>query len=183
MKSLQKYFVAILPPQEILKQVHDLKIELREEFGVKYALKSPPHITLKMPFVLEEKKVDLLRRSVEVLMENSPAFEVTLKAVDHFRRKVIFLQVILPDDFTEIQKKLVAHLKREFHLPIELSDSNYHPHMTVAFQDIKKADFDSIYDRVKSYDYHANFLVKDLWLLQKNEGVWKPLKSMEIGKK
>lgn len=51
-----KYFLAIVPDEAICDEVTILKEQLRDSFGLKYALRSPPHITLKMPFVHNEKK-------------------------------------------------------------------------------------------------------------------------------
>ncbi|HAH37632.1 MAG TPA: 2'-5' RNA ligase, partial [Algoriphagus sp.] len=34
MKNMQKYFLAILPPQEFLEKVEELKLHLREKFNV-----------------------------------------------------------------------------------------------------------------------------------------------------
>ena len=60
MKNMQKYFLAILPPQEFLEKVEELKLHLREKFNVKYALKSPAHVTVKMPFSYDEHKEEKL---------------------------------------------------------------------------------------------------------------------------
>ena len=44
------YFIAILPPDSIQKEVTDFKNHFLVKYGVRQALKSPPHITLLNPY-------------------------------------------------------------------------------------------------------------------------------------
>ena len=45
-----RFFIAILPPETIQREITDFKEEIARDFKSSHALKSPPHITLLMPF-------------------------------------------------------------------------------------------------------------------------------------
>ena len=50
-KSL--YFIAIIPPEKIRREIEELKKKISVAFNTKRALNSPPHITLIPPFRTE----------------------------------------------------------------------------------------------------------------------------------
>lgn len=180
MRSLQKYFLAILPPDEFLDQITHLKLDIKSEFGIKYALKSPAHITLKMPFLFDENKIERLTESISLLLQEIRPFSIQIRGVDQFRKRVVFLKVGKSTELIEMQEKIKKHLKREHHLVEELSDNNFHPHMTVAFQDIKKDQFDPLYRFIFERKVEFSFVVNSVVLLKKVDGIWKGDKSIDL---
>lgn len=181
MKDLQKYFLAILPPGELMEEVQALKLKLKEEFGTKFALKSPAHITLKMPFVYDQNRLERLEESLKGFLVNHSGFEIGIKGVSHFRKKVVFLKVEAPEALFHLQKELKTHLRRNLHLVEELSDKNYHPHMTVAYQDLKKGSFDDLRKRVEEGSISSKFHVGGICVLRKDESIWRPLLELGMG--
>lgn len=178
MADLQKYFLAILPPKEFREQVHDLKLSLKEEFGVKYTLKSPAHITLKMPFMYNANKEDRLVEVLKNFNQGFSPFPLSIRGVDQFRRRVLFLSVAKQPKLFELQDGLRIFGKRDLKLNLELSDTNYHPHLTVAFQDIKKEQFESIRLRVENAGLEVDFKVGSYYLLKRKNGLWEPQKEI-----
>ena len=53
---LQKYFIALVPPEPLLSEIQRVKQQIFDDYGTKGALRSPGHITLHMPFSWEEEK-------------------------------------------------------------------------------------------------------------------------------
>ena len=51
-----RYFIAIIPPEPIHDQIVNIKKDISTKHNTYAALKSPPHITLHMPFNLEHNK-------------------------------------------------------------------------------------------------------------------------------
>jgi 2'-5' RNA ligase len=76
MKIMQKYFLALVPEGEIAEKALQIKENIREQFNVKYALKSPSHITLKMPFSYNEAKENYLRANLEDFAKDWPGFRL-----------------------------------------------------------------------------------------------------------
>ena len=60
MKQMGKYYLALLPPDPIEQEIRAIKELLKTKFNVKYALNSPSHVTLKMPFSYQESKEEFL---------------------------------------------------------------------------------------------------------------------------
>ena len=59
------YFIALVPPEPIFTEVEELKNYFSQHFESSAALKSPPHITLHMPFRLKDDKEILLVEHLE----------------------------------------------------------------------------------------------------------------------
>lgn len=181
MKVLQKYFLALVPPPEVLDRVQGIKLQLREEFGIKYALKSPAHITLKMPFSYNQaKEALLLERLAEQMQEQRP-FDLKLTGVDTFGKRVIFLSVGRSEPLLLLQERLKVFCKRELHLADELSDRNFHPHMTIAFKDLKEGHFYEVLDRVKELAADTEYSTGELTLLKRIDGAWFPHRRVPFG--
>lgn len=172
MKSMEKYFLALIPEEEILKKANDIKEALREKFGVKYALKSPPHITLKMPFSYNEAKEDQLVQRIGGFLKEQLPISVNVTGVGTFGNRVVFLDIEKSLSLDELQRGLKAFCKTELHLTDELSDRNFHPHLTVAFKDLKPAHFPAILQEVRSRSFRGEFIASQLVLLKRLEGKW-----------
>ena len=59
------YFIALVPPEPIFTEVEELRTYFSHHFESSAALKSPPHITLHMPFWLKAGKESLLIEQLE----------------------------------------------------------------------------------------------------------------------
>lgn len=173
--------MALVPPAEILQKAQNLKYEIRDEFGIKYALKSPPHVTLKMPFNYNEAKEDVLAQKLEHFLKDQKPFTVRIKGVGTFGNRVIFLGIDHSDELKGLQSSLKTFCKRELNLVDELSDRNYHPHMTVAFKDLKPRQFDAVLDLAKSKSFETEFLATDLMILKRINQSWVLYKKVSFG--
>ncbi|MCE7056406.1 2'-5' RNA ligase family protein [Algoriphagus sp. AGSA1] len=177
---MQKYFLAIVPEGRFQEQVTQLKLEIRDLFEAKYALKSPAHITLKMPFVYNEAKEARLIEKLGDFLVNYVPLALEVKGVSTFGDRVIFLGVEAGQDLYEFQEALKAYCKKELNLIDELSDRNFHPHMTVAFKDIKKPRFQNILHYVKTRDLACKFTISHLVLLKRIDGRWETHKKLHF---
>ena len=54
------YFIAILAPKKIDKEVSEWKQYMKEQYGCKVAQRSPAHITLIPPFNMKEEIENLM---------------------------------------------------------------------------------------------------------------------------
>ena len=60
-------------------------------------------------------------------------------------------------------------------------DYPYHPHMTVAFRDLKKELFTLAWDEFESKQYAPSFEVNTITLLKHDGKEWKQLKQFDFG--
>jgi 2'-5' RNA ligase len=179
-KAIQKYFIAVVPEGSVQEKVTDIKLELLKQFNLKYALKSPAHITLKMPFLWNQAKEEKLIKQLETACQDVVPFVVELNQFDRFGQRVIFVNVKESDTLLTVQKKLVSFCKTNLKLHLELSDINYHPHMTIAFKDLKQAKFFDYWSFVKPLPLQLNFEVNNIALLKKITGTWEVIERIKL---
>lgn len=171
-KTLGKYFIALVPQEPVRQEITRLKWLLKEEFGVKYALKSPPHITLKMPFLYNEQKEAILGRRLEGFFQEERGFSLSLSGIGSFGNRVVFLKVKYPPELLGLQQRLISFGKRNLGQHIELSDLNYTPHLTLAFKDIKKHQFEAVRVFLKSKVGRYHVEINQASLLKKTMSNW-----------
>lgn len=181
MKVMQKYFLAIVPEGAIQDNCTEIKNEIRDQFNVKYALKSPAHVTLKMPFSYNEAKEEKLIQDLRKFLIQFESFPISIGGVDTFGKRVIFLKIKADDRLTKLQAELKVFCKRELTLVDELSDRNFHPHMTIAFKDLKEIHFDEILNLVKERSVQEEYFVSNIHLLKRIEGRWISFSKLDLG--
>lgn len=180
MKILQKYFIAIVPEGDVQERATELKMKLRERFNLKYALRSPAHVTLKMPFLWNEAKEDRLINKLQDFFSRQAPFSLKVRKIGTFGDRVIFIKVEEKKELMDLQKKLAKFCKTELNLVVELSDYAYRPHMTVAFKDIKKKRFSEYLEYVKDQGFSCRMDVREIALLERTEGKWKVVKRFSL---
>ncbi|MCH7401601.1 2'-5' RNA ligase family protein [Belliella kenyensis] len=171
-KIIGKYFIAWIPSSEVIAKVDSIKNSLKDNFGLKYALKSPPHITLKMPFSWNEAKEHLLIQNLQKFLSHENDFTLDLDGFGKFGKRVIFIKVSRSEELVQLQSRLVQHCKQELKLVKELSDSNYHPHMTIAFKDLKTRAFEEYWNYVCKLTFCQQNQTGKIVLLKKIENSW-----------
>lgn len=169
----QLYFIALIPPSPVLEEVQALKEYFRDHYHSKAALKSPPHITLHMPF---EWKVAKEEKLVNALQEFSIArkeFTISLSNFSCFEPKVIFLDVRPSDLLVSLQTELHRFCKIKLNLfNAQYRDLPFHPHLTLAFRDLKKEAFANAWAEFREKKYSADFLVNKIILLKHTGNHW-----------
>jgi 2'-5' RNA ligase len=180
MKVMQKYFLAIVPEGDIQDRCTEIKNEIRDQFNVKYALKSPAHITLKMPFSYNEAKEEKLIEALSKFLAQFEPFPISIGGVGTFGKRVIFLKIKADDRLSKLQAGLKSFCKRELNLVDELSDRNFHPHMTIAFKDLKEIHFDKIRNLVEDKSLNEELQVTRVHLLKRAEGRWFSFSKLDL---
>jgi 2'-5' RNA ligase len=179
-KVLQKYFIAIVPEGEIQEKAADLKLQLKEKFNLKYALRSPAHVTLKMPFLWNEAKEDRLRSELGLFFQGQLPFRLKFKGIGKFSDRVIYMKVSENKALRRLQTELTMMCKIQLNLAQELSDYAYHPHMTIAFKDLKKGRFEEYFEFIKSKSFSRQMKVDHIALLKREDGRWAVLQSFPL---
>jgi 2'-5' RNA ligase len=89
---IQKYFIAIVPPEPLLFEIQEVKKTISQNYKTKGALRSPGHITLHMPFSWEEEKEVKLLSCLEAFKFDE-TFNITLDGFSCFEPRVVFINV------------------------------------------------------------------------------------------
>ena len=142
MTLAQRWFIALLPPQEMQDYANAVKQYFAETYASKKAFSSPPHVTIQPPFVWELSDRPRLEASLREFAAARSAFPVTLSGFAAFPPRVIFIDVQLSPDLLQLHDDLVAYLETALGIVDRREQSRpFRPHMTVAFRDLTKENF------------------------------------------
>ena len=161
-----KYFLAIVLPPPLLETVESIKQELYHAHGLKGALRSPSHITLHRPFSFKVNKendlVDTLSK-----FHNKTEFEIGLQNFSFFEPRVVFVNVEHSPALSTLHEQLCRFCKINLQLFNESDDERgFHPHVTVAFRDLKKDLFYKLSKEFAGRRLQGSFMYSGFSLLR-----------------
>jgi 2'-5' RNA ligase len=175
----RKYFIAIILRDQALAQAEGVKQEIAEKFGVKGALRSPAHITLHRPFEWKEENEPLLREKLRSFKTDGP-LDIKLQGCDAFSKRVIYFGVQADDRLRQLHSSLKSFARRELGLLNEWDDTRgFHPHVTVAFRDLKTKNFQQVWDFVQAVDFSHKMIVSGFSLLRLEQN-WEELEYFDF---
>lgn len=173
MELTDRYFIALIPPEPVYKEVNDLKNQIWEQYNSKGALQSPPHITLHMPFKIKEKKEQLLINSLKSITKSREPFNVYMNGFGHFNERVIYIHVQNSVELQSLHKSISKTLKVNHQLfNSDYKNHGFYPHMTIAFRDLKKDMFQAAWKQFAERGFEANIEVKSICLLKHDGDTW-----------
>lgn len=169
--AIKKYFIAIVLPEPVLGKIEAIKQQLFADYNLKGALRSPAHITLHRPFEWKEEKEAFLIETLKNFRFNVQ-FELVLKDFAFFEPRVVYVDVLQNDLLFELHTALKNFAKKELRLFNEVEDKRgFHPHVTVAFRDLKKPVFYELKGKFENEQLLENFEYNGFSLL-KLEARW-----------
>jgi 2'-5' RNA ligase len=174
-EGIGKYFLALVPPPPVFNDVHAMKNYFSEHYNSKAALRSPPHITLHMPFEWKLKKEKELTEGFDRFAATQACVALSLDGFGAFPPRVIFIKVVATEALLLLQKELTRFCKVEFNLfNAQYKDNPFHPHLTVAFRDLRKDLFANAWQEFSVRNYSTSFAATDLVLLRHDGTKWLP---------
>lgn len=174
MKVASLYFIAVVPPERESDQITELKHYCREHYGSIHALRSPPHITLHMPFKWNDKKRMALDECLNQVAAETNAIQLQLRNFDFFDPRVVFVDVLENTALRELQQRLSKQMRLNLNLfNADYKDRPFHPHVTIAFRDLKKPRFFEAKTHFSEQKLKMDFAVGDLVLLKHDGTEWK----------
>lgn len=167
------YFIALVPNEPIYSEIWQLKTEIKDRFDSKAALRSPPHITLHMPFQWKEEKEEVLINSLNNLARNQSSFNISLDNFGAFPPRVIFIDVIENDPLSKLHLDIQKLARSDWHIYPKTTNSRpFRPHMTIAFRDLKKSKFFDAWKEFEHRTYQTEFTASNVCLLKHNGRSW-----------
>lgn len=167
------YFIAILPPVQIRNEIQLLKESFRDTYQSKAALNSPPHITLHMPFQWKEAKEEKLLSALKKFAAGKSDFEVQLNGFSCFAPRVIYINVLESEPLRLLQTELHRFCKTELNLfNAQYRAMPFHPHITLAFRDLKKDKFERAWTEFKERKFTGDFIATKISLLKHDGKTW-----------
>jgi 2'-5' RNA ligase len=180
-EKLIQYFIAVVPPSPIYDQALAFKHHFKDQFNSKASLNSPPHITLHMPFKWKEEKEDELLSRFKNFSTSVKPFALQLLNFNAFPPRVIFIDVAESEQLISLQKDVQRFCKKELNLfNADYKDQPFHPHITLAFRDLKKNVFAEAWLEFKNKKFEAEFIVDRFVLLKHNGRIWEVFKEFAL---
>ena len=183
MSTSQLYFLAIIPPEPLLPLLWELKHEVARKFASSAALRSPPHITLHMPFKMKEKKRDALISGINQLTGKLTPLRVELDGFDSFPPKVIYIKVEASQELIKVQQAIASFMAKKMSiLNASYKKQPFKPHLTIAFRDLKKAEYHKAWDYYRERPFKTACLVDHIALLKHDGKRWEEDVKFRLGK-
>lgn len=172
------FFIAIVPPSPLREKLMEYKEYFRDKYQSKASLNSPPHITLHMPFKYPEKKVEKMVAYLEELAIKCRSFEIDLDGFAGFTPRVIYADVVNNNELKTLQTQVVDVCRKK----LKLDNANYkghafHPHITLAFRDLRKAQFNEAWKEFEQKELKASFVAESFVLLKHDGKRWQEYKE------
>lgn len=173
------YYLAILPNSKISTEITAFKQYATVHFNTNRALRSPPHITLIPPFRWPEGQIYAIANTLKSFAKQKHIFELPLKDFEAFLPRVIFIQPEKHPQLIQLQSDLKISLEEQNNL-IYQDIFGFHPHITVAFKDLKEDIFPIAWKYFKQLSYFRTFTVDNITLLKHNGKVWEIFQAYSL---
>ncbi|MDX2242635.1 MAG: 2'-5' RNA ligase family protein [Leptolyngbyaceae cyanobacterium bins.302] len=169
----QRFFVALLPPQDIQAYANGIKQEFADRYESRAAQKSPPHITLQAPFEWQWNELAQLEQQLSGFAAQQNPISITLDGFAAFPPRVLFIQVQRSSKLVTLQAELAAWLEEKLNLVDPRSTRrSFQPHMTVAFRDLTKQNFRLAWQEFQGRSLHFEWTATHLTLLVHTGQQW-----------
>ena len=175
------YYLALIPPPPLQHEVRQIQEHIRDEFGSKASLKSPPHITVHMPFRLRSRKENILLDTVEGIAATTSPFIINLDDFNHFGSRVVYLDVVSTKCLHQLYQDTASVMRKTFHLTnADYKNRGYHPHVTIAFRDLNQERFQQIWTHYSNSTFQRQFEATGMSILKHNGQCWNVLTTCQF---
>jgi 2'-5' RNA ligase len=171
--SISRFFVALLPPQDIQDYANEIKQYFADNYASRHAQKSPPHITLQPPFEWENNNLSTLETSLREFASQQQSISVTLNGFAAFAPRVIYINVVRSPELLSLQANLASQMETNLQIIDQVGKQRpFAPHMTVAFRDLTKQNFQAAWPEFAQRQLHFEFTANKLTLLIHDGRSW-----------
>ena len=176
------YLLALLPPKELSEEIHKIRLECAQKFGVQKALRPPVHITLYRPFHVEQDFEGELIRLLQQGTNGIPSFIQDLENFGSFKSQVVFIKALKSPKLMRLQEAIVSVI-RQNQLDKQLDkqkDQPFHPHITIAYRDIPADLFPAIWGEYKDRQVRFSFKADHFTLLKHENAKWNAVSDFKL---
>ncbi len=182
MDSEGLYMLAIMPPEQLTREIEAIRVAFAEKYNCKAALKPPVHITLIPPYKTSPENTERIVPLLRELARNQIPYPITIKDYDNFKGNEVVYMNIVHDDLVELfQQNLVANMKRWLPEITFKSGKEFHPHITIGYRDIQPELFDAAAFAYKQKHFFATFIMDAIYLWKHNGQCWETAERFPLG--
>jgi 2'-5' RNA ligase len=169
---MNMYYIALVAPEHINRQVLKWKNYFKDNFGCTVALKSPAHITIIPPFWMNDELEKELITSMMEFSATKNKFEITLKDFSAFKPTVIFIDVVRNEKLNHLHQSFVDFILNKDKFPVHTVDRTFHPHVTLAARDLYKKAFREAWEVFSKKKYGSTWVINGISILRHNKKNW-----------
>lgn len=154
--------------------------ELKEKFGLNYAMRIPPHITLQAPFECRDSDQERLNACIAGIKKE--VFPINLTTADYgsFIESVIYVGLQHSPALIKMQRLIVDNLEAEGCLLPAQRNNTYQPHITLAHRDLDNLRFPAVWSHFEGKKLNETFGIERLVIYKHEEGRWLEFLSMPM---
>lgn len=154
-----KYGIVIFPP----RHVQDLANSYRKRYDPHYSL-IPPHITLKSPFELGDRDLDVMTSQLQEVAATTPKFQINFHKVSTFHPTTSVIYLALRDGEPVTQ----LHERCNQGVLFDEEAFKYVPHLTIA-QGLSDGELLDVYGSLRLTDINVTADIDRFHLLYQME--------------
>lgn len=170
---MRMYFIALLLPGELNRQVIAMKEYMRERYGCKVASRSPAHLTLVPPFWMVETLKESLIEKLEELAKQLRPFDIEHDGFSSFPQRTIFIASKPNSTLDKLHTQVKDFFRAYPDFPMKFDDRPYHPHVTIATRDLTRKAYQEAWAHFKNKNFPKTWTCSALSLLELSETGWK----------
>nr|AEU11002.1 putative RNA ligase [Nostoc sp. 152] len=171
--SQSRFFLALLPPQEIQEYANQIKQYFADNYASSGAQKSPPHITLQPPFEWADTNLSLLEATLKEFSTQQIPVPIVLSGFAAFAPRVIYIDVVRSPELLTLQADLMSSMEKNLGIVDSVSKTrSFTPHITVAFRDLTRKNFHAAWPEFEKRQLHFEFTADKLTLLIHDSRRW-----------
>lgn len=174
------YYLAILAPEEINKEVLKWKNFFKERFNCIKALNSPAHITLIPPFWMNNELETELADFLKEFCMGRKKFIIQLKDFSAFKQKVIYVDIVKNEKLEILHKIFNDCILSLQKFPIKKDKNIFQPHITIATRDLYKKDFKEAWEIFFKKKYETEWVATGISLLMHNKKNWEVISTSQF---
>ena len=170
---MSRFFIALLPPQNIQEDANDIKQYFADKYASYSAQKSPPHITLQPPFEWADTSVSILETSLQEFANQQQSVPIILNGFAAFPPRVIYIDVVKSQALLTLQTDLITYVETNLGIIDQVGKTRpFIPHITVAFRDLTKQNFRIAWPEFVQRQFYCEYTATHLTLLLHDGKSW-----------
>ncbi|MHB1277261.1 MAG: 2'-5' RNA ligase family protein [Bacteroidia bacterium] len=166
------YFIALIPEKSFSDKIRVLQEELKEKFGLNYAMRIPPHITLQAPFECRESDQLNLNACIAGIKKEIYPIRLTTASFGSFIESVIYVGLQHSTALIKMQRDIVDNLESAGCLVPAQRNNQYLPHITLAHRDLDNLRFPAVWSHFAGKKLNETFAIERLVIYKHEEGRW-----------
>lgn len=169
---MDMYFVAIVLPDELNKEILQWKQYMFDNYNCKVGLKSPAHITLIPPFWMDPQNEQAFISDVDAIAGQLQPFQIHTNNFSSFKPRTIFVDVLKNEQLDALKKTTDTFFQQHNPYGLKIDTRPFHPHITIATRDLFKKDYHAVWPKFAYEEYKRVWEANALSILKHNKKTW-----------